>query len=198
MFGTGYLLDGSHPEIKLEPHHFSPVATERTRGEFTFVKQRGFKRRPRVTHHSRVSMVKTQECAEQELKFEGRPSGGSHVSDASASSKGAKGSRARRRKPRRSQKVVFNRSGVISQTSPSDMMKTVSNVTAANVSKPVLSYAKQGVREVPRESRLVKSQAAAGQCKVLLVPADGEQQGRVKAQDQQGHSEAHAISKSSG
>ena len=94
MFGTGYLLDGSHPEIKVEPHHFSPVATYRTRGMFTFVKQRGFKRWPRVTHHSRVTLVETQECAEQELKFEGRPSGGNHFSDVSASSEGAKGSRA--------------------------------------------------------------------------------------------------------
>ena len=75
MFGTGYLLDGSHPEIKVEPHHFNPVATERTRGVFTFVKQRGFKRRPRTSHHSRVAMFKAQECVEPELESKGRPSG---------------------------------------------------------------------------------------------------------------------------
>ena len=51
MFGTGYLLDGSHPEIKVEPCHLSSGATERTRSSFFFVKQRGFKRRPRISHH---------------------------------------------------------------------------------------------------------------------------------------------------
>merc|ERR1711875_111292 len=29
MFGTGYLLDSSHPEIKVEPHHFSSGARKR-------------------------------------------------------------------------------------------------------------------------------------------------------------------------
>merc|ERR1711867_82993 len=47
-FGTGYLLDGSHPGIKVEPYYFSPGATERSRGRFMFVKRRGFKRRPKV------------------------------------------------------------------------------------------------------------------------------------------------------
>ena len=88
MFGTGYLLDGSHPEIKVEPYHFSPGATERTRGSFTFVKRRGFKRRPRISHRtSRVTMFDTQECVElEEPKVKGRPSGGVHFSDVSASS----------------------------------------------------------------------------------------------------------------
>ena len=77
-------------------------------------------------------------------------------------------------------------------------METVSNVTAVNVLKPVLSYAKQGVKEVPRKSQLVRSQAAAGQRQALLNPANGEQQGRVKAQDEQGQAEAHTVSKTSG
>ena len=44
----------------------------------------------------------------------------------------------------------------------------------------------------------MRSQAAAGQCQALLSPADGEQQGRVKAQEEQGQAEAHTVSKSSG
>ena len=86
MFGTGYLIDGSHPEIKVEPCHLSSGATERTRGSFSFVKQRGFKRRPRISHHSQVTMFKTQECMEPELMSKGRPSGGFYFSDISASS----------------------------------------------------------------------------------------------------------------
>ena len=86
MFGTGFLLDGSHPEIKVEPPHFSPGATERTRGSFTFVKQRGFKRRPRISHHLRVTMFESQERVEAVPKFKGRPSGGMYFSDVSASS----------------------------------------------------------------------------------------------------------------
>ena len=50
------------------------------------------------------------------------------------------------------------------------MMGTVSNVTAANGVKPVLSYAKQGARKVP-------------------IPVNEEQQGQA---------EVHAVSKSSG
>ena len=53
-------------------------------------------------------------------------------------------------------------SGVISQTSPSNMMETVSNVTAANVLKPVLSHAKQGVRKVAKELPKVGVSCQAG------------------------------------
>ena len=174
MFGTGYLLDCSHPEIKVEPHHFNPVATERTRGVFTFVKQRGFKRRPRTSHHSWVITHKLQECVEEEFKSKGRPSGGNSVSDVSACSLVSatttcnQGSRAGHRKGKRSQNVVFNRSGVFSLTSPSKVAPTISEV---------------------------RSQAATGHRQVLLCPAD---EGQPEAQDQQGHFEAHAVSKSSG
>ena len=56
-FGSGYLLDGSHSDIKVEPLHVSPGATERSRGSFTFVTRRGFKRRPKVSHG--ISQVDT-------------------------------------------------------------------------------------------------------------------------------------------
>ena len=133
---------------------------ERNRGLFTFVKQRGFKRCPRTSHHSRVAMFKAQECVEPEFVSKGRPSGGESVSNISASSlepatmtfnPGSKGPKADSHKVKGSQNVVVNRSGANSQTSPSK-----------------------------------------------VIPAGGKQPGQIKARDQQGHSEAHAVSKSSG
>ena len=125
-------------------------------------------------------MFKAQECVEPEFESKGRPSGGESVSNVSASSlesatttynRGSKGPRAGSHKVKESQNIVFNRSGVYSLTGPSKVVPTVSEV---------------------------RSQAAAGQRQALLNPADGEQPGRVKAQEQQGQAEAHAMSKSSG
>ena len=56
----------------------------------------------------------------------------------------------------------------------------------------------KGLVTVSESSQLVRNQAAAGQRKALLSPADGEQQGQVKAQEEQGQAEAHAVSRSSG
>ena len=87
MFGTGYLIDGTHPEIKVRPNHLSPGATERSRGTFTFVKRRGFKKRPKTSHRtSRVAMVDTLGCEElEEPKSNGRPTGGDDFSNDPAS-----------------------------------------------------------------------------------------------------------------
>ena len=77
-FGTGYLLDGSHPEIKVKPYYFSPDAMEKSRGTRRgFKKSRGFKRRPKVSHRtSRVAIFDRLECEELEAaKCKGRPTG---------------------------------------------------------------------------------------------------------------------------
>ena len=81
------------------------------------------------------------------------------------------------------------------------MVGTVSYVTAANGLKPVLSHAEQGARKVPKKSQLVRSHATAGQRQALLVPADGEQLGQVKAlepqsQFVQGQAEVNSMPKS--
>ena len=116
-FGSGYLLDGSHSRIKVEPLQLSSGATERSRGNFTFVKQRGFKRRPRTSHHSQVAMFKAQECVEPEFESKGRPLGGESVSNVSASSfesatttynRGSKGPRAGSHKVKEPQNNVFD------------------------------------------------------------------------------------------
>ena len=53
-FGTGYLLDGSHPEIKVTSNYLSPDAKEKSRG--TFITRKGLKKRPKVSHRtSRVT-----------------------------------------------------------------------------------------------------------------------------------------------
>ena len=90
-------------------------------------------------------------------------------------------------------------SGVFSLTSPSDVASTISveMLYSTGHKKPVLCNERR-IRRVYKKNPLVMSQAAAGQHKVLLVPADGEQLGRVKAQEQQGQAKAHAVSKSSG
>ena len=41
-FGSGYLLDGSHPEIKVRSNYLSPHAVEKSRGKF--VTRRGVKK----------------------------------------------------------------------------------------------------------------------------------------------------------
>ena len=129
------------------------------------------------------------------LKSEGRPSGGIHFSDVSASSKGAKGSRARRHKGKKSQNVVFDRSGVHSLTSPSKVAPTVSEEMSYSdgPSKPVLSNAEQGTRVASKKNQLARSQAAAGPRQVLLVPVDEEQLGQPEAQELQGQCDPLGI-----
>ena len=103
---------------------------------------------------------------------------------------GHKGSRARRHKVKRSQDVVFDRSGEIPLTSPSDVVSTVSEEMSYSdgLRKPVLSNAEQGIRKAFKKSQQVRSHAAAGQHQALLIPANGEQLGRVKVREQQGKS----------
>ena len=48
MFGTGVLIDGSHPDVKVGPHRDYP---EGTGDEFEYRKPRGFKRQARMSHH---------------------------------------------------------------------------------------------------------------------------------------------------
>ena len=81
------------------------------------------------------------------------------------------------------------------------MVGTVSDVTATNGMKPVPSNAEQGIRRVTKKNQLVRSHATAGQCQVLRVPVDGEQQGQVEALEQQrkleqGQVKAPSMSKS--
>ena len=99
---------------------------------------------------------------------------------------------------KRSQDVIFAQSGGISLTSPSNVVRTVSNVSAANGIKPVLSNAEHRVRKVSKGSRPVKSLVTAVQRVVLLVPVDEGQQGQPEAREPQGQGEAHSVSKSSG
>merc|ERR1711872_933937 len=62
-FGTGYLLDGSHPEIKVMASYLSPDAKEKSRG--TFITRKGFKKQPKVSHRtSRVATFDFLECKE--------------------------------------------------------------------------------------------------------------------------------------
>ena len=70
-----------------------------------------------------------------------------------------------------------------------------------DLKKPVLSNAELRIRRVTKKSQLVRSHAAAGQRQALLVPADGEQLGQVKAleprgQFVQGQAEANSVPKS--
>ena len=74
------------------------------------------------------------------------------------------------------------------------MVASVSDVTAANGEKPVLSYVKRGIRKVSKKNQLVKSSATAGQRLVLRVPVDREQQGQSEALEPQGQAEAHSVS----
>ena len=61
-FGTGYLLDGSHPEIKVVANHLSPEAKEKSRG--TFITRKGIKP-PKVSHRIvRVTTFDFMECEE--------------------------------------------------------------------------------------------------------------------------------------
>ena len=114
MFGTGVLIDGSHPDVKAGPHRDHP---EETGEEFEHRKPRGFKRRARTSHHSSVGNPKVQELRVQDIRSKGRPSGGSSFSDVSACSlvsamttynQGSKGPRAGCHKDKRSQDVVFD------------------------------------------------------------------------------------------
>ena len=81
MFGTGVLIDGSHPDVKPGPHRDHP---DEAGEEFEYRKPRGFKRRARTSHHSSVGNPKVQELRVQDVRSKGRPSGGSFVSTISA------------------------------------------------------------------------------------------------------------------
>ena len=70
MFGSGYLLDGTHLQIKVEPLQVSPGAAERSRCNFTFVTRRGFKSSPKVCHG--VSQVATSGSQEDEERAKER------------------------------------------------------------------------------------------------------------------------------
>ena len=48
-FGSGYLLDGSHPEIKVIPSYLSPAAREKTRANFS---TRKGSKPPKVSHRT--------------------------------------------------------------------------------------------------------------------------------------------------
>ena len=62
-FGSGYLLDGSHPKIKVTTNYLSPEAKEKSRG--TFITRKGIKKPPKVSHRtSRVSTFDLLECEE--------------------------------------------------------------------------------------------------------------------------------------
>ena len=62
-FGSGYLLDGSHPEIKVGANYLSPEAKEKSRG--TFITRKGIKKPPKVSHRtSRVTTFDFLECEE--------------------------------------------------------------------------------------------------------------------------------------
>merc|ERR1711867_11329 len=76
MFGTGVLIDGSHPDVKPGPHCDSP---EGTGDEFEQRKPRGFKRGSRTSHHSSVGNVRVQKLRVEGVKSKGRPSGGSFL-----------------------------------------------------------------------------------------------------------------------
>ena len=61
-FGTGYLLDGSHPNIKVIANYLNPAAKEKSRG--TFITRKGSKP-PKVSHRTaRVTTVDFLECEE--------------------------------------------------------------------------------------------------------------------------------------
>ena len=171
QFGTGYLIDGSHPNVKVGPHRANP---EGTRDAYEFRKPRGFKRRPRTSHHSSVAISKVQECMEPDVESKGRPSGGNSATSVSASSLRSatstsnQGTSVGQRKGKRSENVVFDRSCVSSSTRSRKVAPTISKM---------------------------RSQTAAGHRQVSLVPAD---EGQPEAQDQQGHAEVHAVSRSRG
>ena len=62
-FGSGYLLDGSHPEIKVTSNYLSPDAKEKSRG--TFITRKGIKKPPKVSHRTaRVTTFDFLECEE--------------------------------------------------------------------------------------------------------------------------------------
>ena len=81
MFGTGFLIDGSHPDVEVGPHRDYPGGT---RDEYEFKKPRGFKRRARTSHHSSVTSSRGQEHRELDVQSKGRPSGGGFLSNVSA------------------------------------------------------------------------------------------------------------------
>ena len=62
MFGTGVLVDGSHPEVKAGPHR---DYQEEAGSKFEQKKLRGFKRGSRMSHHSSVGSVEIQELRDQ-------------------------------------------------------------------------------------------------------------------------------------
>ena len=81
MFGTGVIVDGSHPDIKAGPHR---DYQEEAGSKFEQKKLRGFKRGSRTSHHSSVGCVKVQELRDQGFKSKGRPSGGNVLTTISA------------------------------------------------------------------------------------------------------------------
>ena len=121
-FGMGYLIDGSHPDVKVGPRRSNPVATEGTRDAYEFKKQRGLKRRPRTSHHSSVTISKVQEYMVPDFESKGRPSGGTSATNGSASSSRSatttsnQGTGVGQRKGKRSNNVVFDQSGGSSST----------------------------------------------------------------------------------
>ena len=72
MFGSGVIVDGSHPDIKAGPHL---NYQEEDGDEFEQKKLRGFKRGSRTSHHSSVGGVRVQELRNQGFKYKGCPSG---------------------------------------------------------------------------------------------------------------------------
>ena len=81
MFGTGVLIDGSHPDVKAGLHH---DYQEEAGDEFEQKKLRGFKRGSRTSHHSSVGSVEIQELRDQGSKSKGRPSRGKVLTTVSA------------------------------------------------------------------------------------------------------------------
>ena len=59
-FGSGYLLDGAHPEIKEVTYSLNPAAKEKSRA--TFITRKGGKR-AKVSHRTaRITAVNFLEC----------------------------------------------------------------------------------------------------------------------------------------
>ena len=81
MFGTGVLVDGSHPDIKVGPHR---DYQEEAGSKFEQKKLRGFKKGSRTSHHSSVGRVEIQELRDQGSKSKGRPSRGKVLTTVSA------------------------------------------------------------------------------------------------------------------
>ena len=73
MFGTGVLVDGSHPDIKARPHC---DYQEEAGSKFEQKKLRGFKKGSRRSHHSSVGRVEIQGLRDRGSKAKGRPSRG--------------------------------------------------------------------------------------------------------------------------